>query len=165
MQLEALRLFIDVADTQSFTDAARLHHCTPVNASHQFHAVEKALGTSLAEPGLRRIQLNAAGQVSYAECRRIVGLADEMEVQMARVRTSGTVTLHVAACPSIGLHRLPPLLDRLKTVLPKVDVQVDYETMAHVHHAVLRNEADLGLVPCPRHLPGLAIETLHEVPF
>jgi len=113
MHLGTLRLFLDVAVTQSFTDAARLHGCTPANASHQFHAVEKALGTSLAEPGLRRIQLNAAGQVSYAEGRRIVGLADEMEVQMARVRTSGTVTLHVAACPSIGLHRLPPMLDRL----------------------------------------------------
>jgi DNA-binding transcriptional LysR family regulator len=165
MQLEALRLFIDVADTQSFTDAARLHHCTPANASHQFHAVEKALGTLLAVPGLRRLQLNHAGQVSHDYCRQIVGLADEMGVQIARVRASGIETLHVAACPSIGLHRLPPLLDRLKIALPKADIQVGYDTMARVHQAVLRNEVDLGLVPFPRHLPGLAIEIICEVPF
>ena len=165
MQVDALRMFIDVADTQSFTDAARRHHCTPANASHQFHAVEKALGQPLALPGLRSIQLTPAGQLSYEECRRLVGLADEMEVQVGKVRASGIVTLHVAACPSIGLHRLPPLLDRLKTALPKVDVQVGYETMARVHQAVRRNEVDLGLVPCPRHLPGLAIEIICEVPF
>jgi DNA-binding transcriptional LysR family regulator len=165
MQLEALRLFIDVADTQSFTDAARLHHCTPVNASHSFHAVEKALGTLLAVPGLRRLQLNQAGRVSHDYCRQIVGLADEMGVQIARVRASGIETLHVAACPSIGLHRLPPLLDRLKTALTKVEIQVGYDTMARVHQAALRNEVDLGLVPCPRHLPGLAIEIIREVPF
>jgi DNA-binding transcriptional LysR family regulator len=52
MQLETWRMFLDEAETQSFTDAPRRHHCTPANASHQFHAVEKALGTLLALPGL-----------------------------------------------------------------------------------------------------------------
>jgi DNA-binding transcriptional LysR family regulator len=165
MHMGTLRMFIDVAETQSFTDAARLHGCTPANASHQFHAVEKALGTSLAVPGLRRLQLNEAGHVSHDYCRRIVGMADDMVVQIARVKAAGIVTFHVAACPSIALHRLPPFLDRLKTALPKVEVRVDLETMARVHHAVRCNEADLGLVPCPRRLPGLAIEIIREVPF
>ena len=40
-----------------------------------------------------------------------------------------------------------------------------YETMARVHQTVLRDEVDLGLVPCPRHLPGLAIEIIREVPL
>jgi DNA-binding transcriptional LysR family regulator len=88
-----------------------------------------------------------------------------MSAQVARVKAAGRATLQVAACPSIGLHRLPPLLDRLKTALPRVEVQVGYETMARVHHAVRRNEVDLGLVPWPRRLPGLAIEIIREVPF
>jgi DNA-binding transcriptional LysR family regulator len=158
-------MFCDVAETQTFTGAARRHHCTPANASHQFHALEKALGTVLAVPGLRRLHLNEAGQVSLDYCRRIVGLADELGRQLRKVQAAGRVSLHVAACPSIGLHRLPPLLGRLKTALPQVDVQVGYETMARVHQTVLRNEVDLGLVPCPRHLPGLAIEIIREVPF
>jgi hypothetical protein len=34
-----------------------------------------------------------------------------MGVQIARVKASGIETLHVTACPSIGLHRqLPPAL-------------------------------------------------------
>ena len=165
MQVGTLRIFCDVADTQSFTDAARLSGCTPANASHQFHAVEKALGTLLAVPGLRRLQLNRAGHVSYDYCRHIVGLTDEVELRLRKLQAAGRVTLHVAACPSIGLHRLPPLLDRLKTALPKVEIQVGLESMARVHQAVLRNEVDLGLVPCPRRLPGLAIEIIREVPF
>ena len=71
----------------------------------------------------------------------------------------------MAACPSIDLHRLPPLLDRLKTALPRVEVRVGYDTMPRLHQAVLRNEVDLGLVPCLRHLPGLAVEIIREVPF
>ena len=46
-----------------------------------------------------------------------------------------------------------------------MDVRVGYDTMARIHQAVLRNEVDLGLVPCPRHLLGLAIENIREVPF
>jgi DNA-binding transcriptional LysR family regulator len=165
MQLGTLRIFCDVVETQSFTDAARRHHCTPANASHQFHAVEKALGQPLALPGLRKIHLNAAGEASYEECRRIVGLADEMGVQLARVRASGIVTLHVAACYSIGLHRLPSMLDRLKTALPRVDVRIGCDTMAGVYQAVRANSAGAGLVPYPRRMPGLAVEIFRVVPL
>jgi len=42
MEMDAFRIFIDAANTHSFTDAARLHGCTLANASHQFHSVEKA---------------------------------------------------------------------------------------------------------------------------
>jgi len=66
-----------------------LHHCTPVNASHQFHALEKALGALLAVPGLRKLQLKQAGQVSHDYCRQIIGLADEMGVQIGIVPTGG----------------------------------------------------------------------------
>ena len=46
MQMNALRLFCDVAHTASFTAAARLHSCTPAGASQSFHALEKKFGQS-----------------------------------------------------------------------------------------------------------------------
>jgi hypothetical protein len=44
MQMGTLRIFCDIALTQSFTDAARLHGCTPAHASQSFHAMETELG-------------------------------------------------------------------------------------------------------------------------
>jgi DNA-binding transcriptional LysR family regulator len=44
MHFDALRIFCEVTDSQSFTDAARRHGCTPANSSHSFHAMETELG-------------------------------------------------------------------------------------------------------------------------
>ena len=109
MQLDALRIFCDVAVTQSFTDAARLHGCTPANASQSFHALERELDMPLAEHGLRHVHLNPAGQVCHEYCRQMVGLADKLADKLDKFR-AGSGSLEIAACPCIGLYRLPQLL-------------------------------------------------------
>jgi DNA-binding transcriptional LysR family regulator len=164
MQVEVLHLFLDVADTQSFTDAARLHHCTPANASHSFHALESELGQPLAEHFLRRIRLNAAGQVCLPYCRQMVGLANEMADKIAKIR-EGSGTLEIAACPCIRLYRLPPLLHKFQQSFPGINVRVRQESHAGVHQAVLNNDVDAGLIPYPRHEPGLAVGIFRRVPL
>jgi DNA-binding transcriptional LysR family regulator len=107
MQMGTVRLFCDVALTQSFTDAAHLHGCTPASASHSFHALEQEFDQPLAEPGLRQIHLNRAGQVCHEFCRQIIRLEDELVEKLNQIR-EGSGALEVAACPCIGLYRLPP---------------------------------------------------------
>ena len=164
MNLETLRVFCDVAATQSFTDAARLHHCTPANASQLFHALEDEFEMPLAERGLRRVHLNPVGQVCYSYCRQMVGLADELADKFARLK-AGSGSLEIAACPCIGLYRLPPLLRTFQQSFPGIAVQVRLQSCDGVHQAVLDNDVDAGLVPWPRRAPGLAVGIIYRVPL
>lgn len=164
MQLDALRLFCDVAVTQSFTDAARLHGCTPAHASQSFHALEREFDMPLAERGLRHVHLNPAGQVCHEHCRHMVGLADELAGKLDQIR-EGSGSIEVATCPSIGLYRLPPLLHAFRQACPGITVQVRHESHDGVHQAVLHNLVDAGLVPYPRHEPGLAVGIFRRVPL
>ena len=164
MHVDALRIFLDVADTHSFTDAARLHHCTPANASHSFHAMETEFDMPLAEHFLRQIRLNDAGLVCHPFCRQIVSLADEMADKIDKIR-EGSGALEIAACPCIGLYRLPPLLDAFQLAFPGITVQIRQESHDDVHQAVLDNQVDAGLVPYPRHEPGLVVGIFRRVPL
>ncbi len=146
MHLGTLRKFCDVARTQSFTAAARLHGCTPASASLSFHALEREFGLPLAVPGLRRIHLNPAGLVCHEHCRHIVGLEDKLVDPLDKIR-AGAGSLEVAACPSIGLYRLPPLLHKFQQACPGIDIRVRHESHDGVHQAVLHNRVDAGLVP------------------
>ena len=164
VQLDAARIFCDVAVTQSFTDAARLHHCTPAHASQSFHALEDEFKMPLAEPGLRHVHLNPAGHVCHEYCRQMVGLADELAGRLDQIR-EGSGSLEIAVCPSIGLYRLPPLLRAFQQSCPGIAVRVRQESHDGVHQAVLNNRVDAGLVPYPRHGPGLAVEVFRRVPL
>lgn len=164
MQMETLRLFCDVAVTQSFTDAARLHHCTPAHASQSFHAVEDEFNLPLAERFLRRIQLNPAGHVCYERCRQIVGLEDELMDKLGQLK-KGSGTLEIAVCPSIALYRLPPLLRDFQRTFHGITVNVRQASRDGVHQAVRNNDVDAGLVPYPRRAPGLAVGIFRRVPL
>jgi len=164
MQMGTLRMFCDVALTQSFTDAARLHGCTPANASQSFHALEKAFNLPLAIPGLRRIHLNPAGEICHEHCRRLISLEDALVDAMDKIR-AGTGSLEIAACPCIGLYRLPPLLAGFRQTFPDIHVRVRLESRDRVHQAVLHNDVDAGLVPYPRRGPGLAAAIFRRVPL
>ena len=164
MHLGTLRMFCDVALTQSFTDAARLHDCTPANASQSFHALEREFDQPLAEHGLRRVHLNPAGLVCHEYCRQMVGLADALVDTLDKIR-AGSGSLEIAACPCIGLYRLPPLLHAFRQANPGVTVRVRHESRDSVHQAVLNNRVDVGLVPYPRHESGLAVAVIRRVPL
>ncbi len=164
MQLDALRMFCDVAVTQSFTAAARLHGCTPANASLAFHALEQEFYLPLAERCLRQVLLNPAGQVCHEYCRQMVGLEAALVDTMNKIR-AGSGALEIAACPCIGLYRLPPLLHAFQQTCPGITVRVWQESHDGVHQAVLNNHVDAGLVPYPRHEPGLAVEVIRKVPL
>ncbi len=164
MQLGTLRLFCDVAVTTNFTDAARLHGCTPAGASQLFHALEREFAMPLAEPGLRPVHLNPAGQVCYEYCRQIVDLENKLVAEMHQIR-AGTGTLELAACPCIGLYRLPRLLRLFQKACSSISVRVRYHSHAGVHQAVRDNLVDAGLVPYPRHTPALAVRIFRQVPL
>jgi DNA-binding transcriptional LysR family regulator len=164
MRTGNLRLFCDVALTQSFTAAARLHGCTPASASQSFHALEREFAMELAVPGLRRIHLNYAGQVCQPYCRQIVFLEDALVAKLDQIR-AGAGTLEIAACSCIGLYRLPPLLHAFQQAFPDITVRVRLESHDGVQAAVRHNDVDAGLVPYPRHEPGLAVAVFRRVPL
>jgi DNA-binding transcriptional LysR family regulator len=164
MRVGNMRMFCDVALTGSFTDTARLHGCTAACVSQSFHALEREFGLPLAVPGLRRIHLNPAGLVCHEYCRHIVGLEDELVDILHKIR-AGSGSLEVAACPCIGLYRLPPLLHAFQQAFPGITVRVRQESHDGVHQAVLNNDVDAGLVPYPRRSPGLVVGIFRRVPL
>src|ERR1039458_4082707 len=163
MQLENVRMFCDLVETQSFTRAAEKQGVTLSAVSQRLGTMEKEFSAKLAVRSRHGFQLTAAGVVCYELCREMIRLAEEMERQIHSAKTTTGGVLELAACYSIGLHQLPPLLKRFQQDFPAVEVRVRYGLIDWVHEEVTEDVVDLGLVCYPRRLPGLAIEPFrHE---
>ena len=142
-------MFCDLGETKSFRRAAERNGVTASAVSQSLRAMEKQFGTRLAVRSRGGLQLTAAGVVCHDHCRTMFRLADELEREMAVARATVGNVIELAACYSIGLHQLPPVLKQFKREFPPVQVQVRYASIDRVHDAVLDNAVDLGLTCYP----------------
>ena len=163
MQMGTIRVFCDVVRTKNFTRAAEWNDRTQSHVSNLVLALEAEFGVRLAERRPGFFQLTPAGEILHRHFLEILRLNDEMERRMQETRAAAAGIIELAACYSIGLHQLPPCLNRFRRNRPRVDIRVRYNLIYQVHEEVLANAVHLGLVCYPRRLPGLVIDIFrHE---
>ena len=78
MELVQLRIFVAVAETGSFTKAAKRLYVSHSTTSRGVTALEEELGTALFERDNRVFGLTDAGEKLLPKAREILRLADEI---------------------------------------------------------------------------------------
>lgn len=111
---QAMRIFVKVAETQSFAAAARHLHMSAPAVTRAVAALEELIGARLFVRTTRSVKLTEAGSRYFDDCRRI--LADIVEAEAAAAgsyaKPSGTLT--VTAPALFGqMHVLPIVLEYL----------------------------------------------------
>jgi DNA-binding transcriptional LysR family regulator len=122
-RLEAISLFIRVARTRSFSEAARERGVSQPTVSRAIAGLEKELGVALFARNPRAVTLTEAGADYFA---RVEGVLDTLDEATAAVRGSGVLSgnLRVAACSSFGQRVLIPALPAFMASHPRLRVSV-----------------------------------------
>ena len=85
MELSQLRIFVAVAETGSFTKAAKKLYVSHSTTSRGVSSLEAELGTSLFERDNRIFALTEAGELLYPRAKEILRLAEETEEEMRAI--------------------------------------------------------------------------------
>jgi len=157
MQIESLKVFCDLTETESFTKAAQINHITQSAVSQQINALERQFKSLLIERSKKRFRLTQEGQVLYESAKQIVQVYDLMRCRLQELKDVIAGTVRVATIYSIGLHSLPPYIKRYLKSYPSVNVHVEYRRADEVYEDVLGNAVDMGLVACPTRDPKIEI--------
>jgi len=158
MHVESFRVFCDLVDTASFSEAAARNGITQSAVSQQLRALEDRYGVVLAERGGRHFAVTPEGAAFLEAARRIVEVYEGIEGELVAMRDIVAGNLTIATVYSIGFHELPPYLERFRARYPEVEVQVLYRRSSQVYADVSENRADLGLVAYPQERKGVEIE-------
>jgi DNA-binding transcriptional LysR family regulator len=163
MQIENLKLFCELVAAGSFTRVAKMNGITQSAISQMLHALEHGSGERLATRTTHSFKLTPAGETFHQHSLEIVRLWEKLDQQMHMASYISGAIVELAVCHSIGLHQLPPVLNRFSRDFPEVTINVCHGLIDWVHQEVAANHVDLGLVCYPRRLPGLAVDTFrHE---
>jgi len=145
MDTNALKAFIEVAETGSFSNATERLHLTQPAVSKRIATLENQLGTRLIDRIGRRISLTQAGDALLPRARLV--LANIEDAQRTLTNLSGSVSgrLHLGISHHLGLHRLPPLLKQFSQRFSEVTLDIHFLASEAAYDAVLHGRVELAM--------------------
>jgi len=149
MQIESLKMFCDLAETESFTKAAQMSQVTQSAISQQISSLEKKFNSLLVERSKKKFGLTREGQVVYQFSKQILATHEALQSKFQEIKSIVSGTIRLATIYSIGLHDLPPYVKRFLKAYPTVNMHVAYRHASQVYADVLGNVVDVGLVAYP----------------
>lgn len=126
-QLGAMRTFLSVIQTGSFSAAAREHSSSQATISKKISALEGKLGVKLITRTSRELSLTQAGQEYYDHCVTILQEIDEVEANVRSQVSSPKGVLRIAAPAPLARLLIAPMLGEFLHEYPDIEVNLAIE--------------------------------------
>lgn len=121
---EGITEFVAVAETESFTAAAKRLHCSVANISRQIRALENRLATKLFHRTTRKVSATEEGRMFYHHCRQLLDGLEDAERSITNLQTKPSGRLKITAPQSYGEKFIAPLINNFAIDYPDLDIEV-----------------------------------------
>ncbi|MDF0604831.1 LysR family transcriptional regulator [Neisseriaceae bacterium TC5R-5] len=123
-RLTAMRVFIEVSDRGSLTQAAEELDMSLATVSRYLASLENWLGARLLHRTTRRISLSDAGQEALPFCRQLLELAQEIEVVTGNRRHAPSGKLRITTSLSFAQAQLTGAIVEFQKSYPGIEVEL-----------------------------------------
>ncbi|MFZ0828249.1 MAG: LysR family transcriptional regulator [Verrucomicrobiia bacterium] len=144
--IEHFKIFLDLAETKSFTATAERNGLSQAGISTQLRILEKEFASRFAIRSNKKFQLTPEGELLLQYAQEIVKTCNEFKAKFNEIQPVASNHIRLAVTPYIGLYCLPPFLHQFRADHPQASIQVEYRRTEQICEDVLNNDADLGLV-------------------
>lgn len=121
---EGVNEFVAVAETGSFTQAAKRLVTSVANVSRRIALLEERLGVKLLLRTTRKVSLTEAGQVYYQQCRALLEGLEQAELTVTQMQQTPRGKLKVTAPVTYGEQKIAPLLNDFLLQHPKLELEL-----------------------------------------
>ncbi|WP_076412887.1 LysR substrate-binding domain-containing protein [Shewanella sp. UCD-KL12] len=122
---EGVSEFVAVAETESFTKAAKRLGISTAQVSRQVSSLETRLATKLFHRTTRRVSVTEAGQVYFQHCRQVLDGLDEAERAITNLQATPRGRLKITAPVTYGENTIAPLINDFAASYPDLDIQLN----------------------------------------
>lgn len=146
METHQLRYFLAVAQTGSFTQAARQCNVSQPSLSIQVAKLEDELGGPLFERTRKGGRLTARGETFLPRAKTIL---EQMESAREDAKALSGLTLgkvSLGCMPTTGAHLLPPILTSFRKAYPKIQVHLKEESSPDLARDLEQGEIELAIL-------------------
>ena len=124
MDIEALRLFTEVAHRLSFAAVAEARGLNPSSVSRAIGQLEDELGLRLFQRTTRRMALTEAGALFHRRVMELVDDFDQARDQARAAQAAPRGVLRLTASVAFGERMIVPLLPAFRAAYPEVKLEL-----------------------------------------
>lgn len=143
MNLKQLEAFVRIAETGSFSKAAKCLYLTQPTVSAHIASLEKELGEVLFIRDTKGVRLSEAGRELYAYAAQMLAIEKKIQEHF-EYRKKGRSVLHIAASTIPSQYLLPEIMARFRETWPGEQLKVTETDSAGVVDELLSHRADIG---------------------
>jgi len=155
----SLRLFLAVARTLSFRQAAEALHLSQPPLSRAIRELEERLGTPLFERDTQGVSLTDAGRTLLPFARRMDRLLDDAEAALAAAHPPSRERLRIGLTTAIETSALRRLLAPVEAAYPGATVAAT-DSSPRLVRQLLAGRLDAAFVALPVAAPGVDLRAL-----
>ncbi|MGP4843427.1 LysR substrate-binding domain-containing protein [Marinobacter sp. 1Y8] len=141
-QLRAIRYFVKVAESGSFSRAAEHFDVPPSSLSRRVADLEAELGTTLLKRSTRAVKLTEIGQRYYADVTHILLQLEATHESISQYQTKPMGQLRISSLAGFGDTVVLPLMDRFSLLYPEITLDI---TLSDSLSVLGRDEIDLAI--------------------
>lgn len=123
-QLRALKYFVRVVETGSFTRAAKHFSVPPSSLSRRVADLEAHLGATLLKRSTRAVKLTEVGRTYYQEVREILARLDASDEVVGSYQSRPMGRLSISSMVGFGETVLLPLMDEFADRYPEITLDI-----------------------------------------
>ena len=143
LSIDQLRTLVTIAETQSFTQAARQLYRTQPALSLQIKRLEEHVGMPLVQRNGRSMSMTEAGEVLVNYAQKILKLNEEALAKLSLTETEGKVRIGVLEEVTIG--PLVELLTKFGRLCTKVEIELEVSTSWELSNKIKKNTLCLAV--------------------
>jgi DNA-binding transcriptional LysR family regulator len=141
-QLRAIRYFSKVAETGSFTKAARAFAVPPSSLSRRIADLEKSLGATLLKRTTRVVKLTEVGRIYYNDIQDILNQLEQSSETVRSYQAKPMGQLRISSMVGFGERILMPLLGEFSELYPEIILDV---SLSDELSALGRDDVDIAI--------------------
>ena len=141
-QLRALKYFAAVAQTGSFTKAAKQFDVPSSSLSRRVADLEKSLGASLLKRTTRSVQLTEIGRTYFSQVQDILLQLEQSNESVRSYQVKPMGLLRISAMVGFGERILLPLLEEFSELYPDVVLDI---SLSDELSALARDDVDIAI--------------------
>ena len=165
MEMHQIRYFLAVAQTGSFTRAARQCAVSQPSLSVQVAKLEDELGGILLDRSRQGVRLTARGEVFLPRALEIMGQLDSARQQMDEMSGLGRGTVRLGCMPTTGAYLLPRILNVFRKRFPGIRIELLESSSPGLVEALTAHHVELAIVDDGALSPAIQRELLFKEPL
>jgi len=159
MELRQMKYFVTIANTRSYSDAAKSLFVTQPTLSWNMQKLEEELNVNLFDKSDNDIKLTKLGQVFYEESVKILENVDNLLVRIKEEDRKENQKLKVGLTVLFAVQYMDQIV-HFTTTNPDVELSFIQSGSIKLQKMLADKEIDIGLISFPVYEPSITIQNL-----